>query len=779
MRILLFFLSLCCTLAVSAQRAYYNTVEGLSERQLKTALFQLIQPDRVLSYGGKGEGYTWAGFVQTDVLPGGYVLDRYSNEQRSFNGLNAVDGMNIEHAFANSWWGHTVNNAYRDLYNLFPSDATANGRKSNNPIGVVTETPAFDNGVTRVGKSATYRADSLITVWEPADNWKGDFARTYFYMATCYQDYTDLWQTTEGLLMVEKNTYPTLRPWVYNLLLQWNRLDPVDEVERARNDAVQAIQGNRNPFVDYPQLASYIWGDSTQYVFYTQPDNTLPQLFVPQEGEVLDFGLQALGRGLQSSVVVRGRHCDEGLTLTVMGTPLELSQSELTADEVTHGTALSLSFHPTQAGPYTSTLELAGSGVTRHVTVNVSFVDGVPAYEATDVICTVNARRFQASWMDMQQGAGYRLSVYTKNGQGSPQPLTGYPVTTTATTYRVEGLTANTTYYYKVELLDEDGNATLTSNEVQVDMPAVSPVFTASSTSLNFTTIPMRESVPQTLSITALQVSTYVTTATTQAPFELSTDGNQWSQTVMVSGTSQAVQVRVGQVAQEGIVEGELLLTTPGADDVVVSLEAEVDQNKSFFETFEAGSKGAYAEAEVTCAAATWKMSQAMIGSLASDARNGARSVRMQAKNGVTTRVEMTTDKTMGCDSLAFWVGPYGTDSGVSLAVSYSTDGGLTWKSVASGISPAKGSWKRYSYYLHTDGLIRLRFDCTGTSGKRLNIDDIQMSDYNTPPTGVAEEVTDKADEWVSVYTLDGILVRRAPRSRALNGLKKAHYIIR
>lgn len=296
-----------CVLA-HGQGDYYRPVEGLKQAELKTALHELIQPESVLKYGGKGDGYTWAGFAVTDALPDGYVLDRYSNERRKFNGLNAVDGMNIEHSFANSWWGHAVNNAYCDLFNLYPSDGSANGRKSNNPIGVVTEVPSFDNGVTKVGKSASYRADSLITVWEPADRWKGDFARAYFYMATCYEDYTDLWQTTEGLLMVEKNRYPTLRPWVSNLLLQWSKADPVDDVERERNEKVYGIQGNRNPFVDYPQLASYIWGDSTEYAFYVNKNETEPELFVPARDAVVDYGLQALCKGYRGTLTVRGRN---------------------------------------------------------------------------------------------------------------------------------------------------------------------------------------------------------------------------------------------------------------------------------------------------------------------------------------------------------------------------------------------------------------------------------------------------------------------------------------
>ncbi|MCF0189593.1 MAG: endonuclease, partial [Bacteroidaceae bacterium] len=235
-RLLTASLLLCLALLAQAQQKdYYHKVQGLKKAELKTALFNLIQPTSVPKYGGKGEGYTWWGFTLTDRMPDGTVRDRYSANQYKFDGLEAVNGMNIEHSFANSWWGHIVNNAYCDLFNLYPSDSEANGRKSNNPIGVVDGAVAYDNGVTRVGRSSSYRPDSLITVWEPADNWKGDFARTFFYMATCYEDYTDLWQTTEGLLMVEKNRYPTLRPWIATLLMQWNRQDPVDDIERERN----------------------------------------------------------------------------------------------------------------------------------------------------------------------------------------------------------------------------------------------------------------------------------------------------------------------------------------------------------------------------------------------------------------------------------------------------------------------------------------------------------------------------------------------------------------
>ena len=174
-KVLFLIIVLCSSLL--AQEQYYRKAEGLRGTQLKEALHDLIQPSYVLAYGG-GVGKTWTGFWYTDQMENMQVRDRYSNVVRYLNpDMSAVSNMNIEHIWANSWWGHIKNNAYCDLFNLYPADATANGRKSNNPIGIVDGTVSYTNGVTKVGKSSSYRADSLITAWEPADQWKGDFAR--------------------------------------------------------------------------------------------------------------------------------------------------------------------------------------------------------------------------------------------------------------------------------------------------------------------------------------------------------------------------------------------------------------------------------------------------------------------------------------------------------------------------------------------------------------------------------------------------------------------------
>lgn len=777
----LFSVWMLAVMTLSAQHPYYYSVEGLTKGELKTALHELIQPDYVLSYGGKGEGYTWSGFKAADWMEGGQVRDRYSHEIRYFDGENAVEGMNIEHVFANSWWGHTVNNAYCDLFNLFPSDATANGRKSNNPMGVVTEAPAFDNGVIKVGRSTSYREDSLITVWEPADEWKGDFARTFFYMATCYEDYVDEWQTTEGLLVIERNRYPTLRPWITSLLLQWNDADPVDEIERQRNEVVSDIQGNRNPFVDYPQLADYIWGDSVTYRFYTDNGSKDPVLFLPQKQELLDYGLQAMSCGLQAELTLRGRNLSEGVVLSVDNANFKLDKTSLSGDEVTQGARIRVFCNVSEPGEQRTVLRITGDGFEQTDTLLVDFVDGIPAYEAQDMICNVYTRQFVASWLSMGNDQVYRLDVYTKDKNGDPVSLSGYPLNLSETQHTVTDLKGATTYYYKVYMLDENGDVIMSSNEVEVSMPEVSPIFTANVSEMLFVTAPETPSASQTVKLTALELPENKITVSVEQPFEVSVNGEEWMQNITVSGTNPVFYVRVGMTENEGLLESEMILSTKGVEELVISLSAEIDLSKAFFENFEAGSKSAYAEGEVTCAAATWYMNQTLIGNTAGDRKNGGNAVRMKVvkdNNTYTTVFEMKDDKLNGCDSLIFYAGPYNKDTGAKLTVSYSLDGGQVWIPVVKELTFQAGDWKRYAYYLHVDGQIRLKFEATGTNGKRLNVDDIQMNNYTEGGDGITTAEL-KPDDVVRVYTVSGIYIRTAKRKDALKGLKPDYYIIK
>ena len=258
-------IALFCAALLSAQTTnlanYYSAANGKKKAELKTALYHIIGHPNWQSYGS-----LWTHYYNTDRASDNQVIDRYSNNKRYFtsNNGNQVSGMNKEHGIAQSWWGGGTTKQGSDLHHVMPSDAEANNRKSNFGMGVVTS-QTWSNGSIKVGRG-TAGNNGTVQLWEPADNWKGDFARAYFYIVTAYEELNMV--QSEGANSMQANTYPKLQPWCQKLYLQWAKEDPVDDLERKRNEAVYKIQGNRNPFIDYPSLAEYIWGDSIDYAFY-------------------------------------------------------------------------------------------------------------------------------------------------------------------------------------------------------------------------------------------------------------------------------------------------------------------------------------------------------------------------------------------------------------------------------------------------------------------------------------------------------------------------------
>lgn len=239
---------------------YYNNAVGKKQGELKTALHVIIHPHAAIEYYSSSTYFRSTDWhPKTDSYPNGYFWDMYSN-----NKTTSWSGLNREHNMPKSWFGIASGEENSepigtDLHNLYPSERNANSAKSNYALGIVGANPSFTNGVVKVGKSA-YPGYSG-TVFEPANEYKGDFARCYMYMVTCYEDYATRWTSTGTSSMLGNNTYPTFKPYAINLLMEWHRNDPVSSKEINRNNAVDEIQKNRNPFIDFPVLAEYIWGE--------------------------------------------------------------------------------------------------------------------------------------------------------------------------------------------------------------------------------------------------------------------------------------------------------------------------------------------------------------------------------------------------------------------------------------------------------------------------------------------------------------------------------------
>lgn len=243
---------------------YYNAIDGKQDSVLKSTLGQIIRPHTAIPYGSGAES-TWGVFYYSDQDEEGYCMDMYCDSWKKFTSVGAVvSGCNIEHSFAKSWWGGSKNDAYKDCYHLNPSNATANSARSNYPLGVPTKDLKDQSatGSLKVGR-ATYEGETFW-VFEPKDEYKGDFARAYFYMATCYGDELT-WRLDNkdvgSKYAMRNDSYLEFRDWEIEVLLTWHRQDPVSEKETKRMDAVSDFQHNRNPYIDYPELAEYIWGN--------------------------------------------------------------------------------------------------------------------------------------------------------------------------------------------------------------------------------------------------------------------------------------------------------------------------------------------------------------------------------------------------------------------------------------------------------------------------------------------------------------------------------------
>lgn len=265
---------------------YYKNANGKKGAELKTALYNIISPHTNIGYDGLYEAYK-----QTDKRADGYLRDWYSNATNytwNDKGGNSSEGAgwNREHTVPQSWFGSGLPKS--DVVQVVPTDCWVNGMRSNYPLAEVgTIQKQSKNGYSKLGSCKT--AGYSGTVFEPNDEIKGDMARIYFYMVTCYENLATGW----GHSVFSTSKYPGFMDWYLTMLMRWSKQDPVDEVERARNNAVWSVQANRNPFVDYPGLEDYVWGDKKTEAFSydhydggNTPDvTTVSQpVFSPEEG---------------------------------------------------------------------------------------------------------------------------------------------------------------------------------------------------------------------------------------------------------------------------------------------------------------------------------------------------------------------------------------------------------------------------------------------------------------------------------------------------------------
>lgn len=177
--------------------------------------------------------------------------------------MNQWNGWNREHVWPKSLGGDTTTGGGADLHHIRPSDATVNSTRGNKKYGNVSGgTQVYGSNPASGYLGGTYSGN----YFEPNDNVKGDVARICLYVHV-------RWGSAWGASNIT-SVFQSV-----DVLLQWCEMDPVDTWELGRNEVVEAIQGNRNVFIDYPEYAWLIFG-------YEVPEN----LVSPTSGNTTGSG---------------------------------------------------------------------------------------------------------------------------------------------------------------------------------------------------------------------------------------------------------------------------------------------------------------------------------------------------------------------------------------------------------------------------------------------------------------------------------------------------------
>jgi endonuclease I len=249
---------------------YYISATGTGEDLLRQ-LHYTINNQTKLTYTS-----LWTHYQTTDPKYNGKVWDVYSDlqcqeppyeftffeDQQGADPVPDEEGWvyNREHTWPVSWWGGSeTDSMYTDINHIFPADRWVNMQRLNYPYGTVASPWWTSQNGGRLGNNSIGSVYSG-TAFEPIDEYKGDHARVYFYMATRYLSRISGWAQYNNVgNIIDANQYPIFEPWFLEMLLNWHYNDPVSQKEIDRNNGVYSVQGNRNPYIDHPEFVALIW----------------------------------------------------------------------------------------------------------------------------------------------------------------------------------------------------------------------------------------------------------------------------------------------------------------------------------------------------------------------------------------------------------------------------------------------------------------------------------------------------------------------------------------
>ena len=729
---------------------YYITCQGKTGAALLKALEAVVGPHTNVGYDG-----LWEVYETSDRRDDGTLWDIYStkpwpkNYTKCGNYSVVGDCINREHSFPKSWFGGKVNPMYADAYHLYPTDGKVNGQRSNFPYGECAggSSLAAAGSVHPLGRLgiSTFPGYSG-KVFEPDDEYKGDLARSYFYMAAAYNSKIGGWSSE----MLAGNSYPAFNTWAVNLLLKWSRQDPVSPKELNRNEAVSKHQKNRNPFIDHPELVEYIWGNKQGIAWYPggAPE---PVIHTPAENSVIDLGMSAVGIARTASVNVRGSEIAADVKVSVNGAGFSVSPATLPKDKVNaEGAPITVSYLSKAAGHAAGVLLLRTGDLTLSYTLLCETVDGLPVAEATDI--TDNS--FTAAWTCIGNAADtYTLTLRTP---GAAEPVRTIALRAGDEHATVSGLQPETAYTYTIT--DPSG---LESRTVEVTTLAPTPSITLLyDGKLEFAALPGMPSDVAELLIATENIGCDITVGV-NAPFQVSTDRTNWGATCTLTPDEDRFYMRL--YAQTA---GTYSTTVTFTADTYVYDEIDVDGTVSnaaldFHEDFEPTSEslGNYNTKTYQGSACAWS-TNALFASSGDQAypHEGNQAARTPKTGGFLTSLEA---KPNGIGTVSLWARLWSAETTTAtFTVATSDNDGATWTdagtiAVPSTLVNGSNQYAEYSLPVNRTGNLRIRF--TQTTGGRVMLDDIRLSSY-TNTSGVEQANTAEYHSW-DAYALPGTLV--------------------
>ncbi|MGB0891243.1 MAG: endonuclease [Flavobacteriaceae bacterium] len=424
-----------------SQQSYYNGIDfnktGLA---LKNDLATLIinTHTNTLSYGE-----VWTACKATDENPDntsevlliyGYSSSGITAKSRSknLNGGNVGD-WNREHTYAKS--NGTPNlgtsGAGADAHHLRASDVQFNGQRGSKK---------FADGSGNAGNSNGG--------WYPGDEWKGDVARMMMYMYLRYPSQCVPGNNSQG----SSSSTPDS---MVDLFLKWNAEDPPSTVEKQRNtyhdsSSNSAAQGNRNPFIDNPRLATIIWGGQEAedtWGIFSNPDTEAPT--VPTNISISNITLSSFTITWDAST---DNNAVTSYDIYLNGNFKEnVTNTSTTVNGLTPNTNYSVTVLAKDAANNSSSQSTAVNATTLEDTI-------APTVPTNVTVSNQTGTTFQVNWTQSTDNVAVKDYEIFIDGN-----LKG---TSLNTQFNVTGLTVSTTYTIEVLAKDESGNSSAKSTSI-------------------------------------------------------------------------------------------------------------------------------------------------------------------------------------------------------------------------------------------------------------------------------------------------------------------------